>query len=307
MQFSLIVFMLLLVGIVLLIDLPYKRIFEKRPAKVNMSKVVLVQKRRRVVDKKQSQLEKHQASVLRAIEAAHVKLTWAKYMQLLIICALIGAGLGMLFDNAILSLVMACCLPILPKQILVLKGMSYSRELHSQIEDSLGIITNTYMQTADIRNAIESSLRRIEQPLKGILSDCANEIYLGGNAVVAISHMRNRIDNRQWTQWCDLLIQCQSDRGMRVLLPPMIAQLSAMRGIQAELDTTMANIWREHLIVSGIVVASIPFMMYLNVEWYNLLMNTLVGKIVVCLVFVTVFVATMYVLKVNKPISTMEV
>ena len=75
--------------------------------------------------------------------------------------------------------------------------------------------------------------------------------------------------------------------------------------IQEELNTQMYNIYKDHISVTLVVAANIPLMKFLNAEWYRLLTDTLVGQIIVALTFAVIFIATAYVIKVNKPVSVL--
>lgn len=287
---------------VLLFDLPVAKLFTIKK-RVSVSRHLFDQKRLHIVGKKKSWLEKHKENVLFAIQAGGSKLTWEKYIRLVAAFAIAGALFGALFENLLLSIAMTACFPCIPIQYLRLKGTSYKRYLHMQVENVLGIITNTYMQSEDILSAIVSNLSNQSNPLKEILSDFEMEIYVGNNTVTAIRHMRSKVDNRYFHEWCDRLIQCQSDRSLKVLLPPITEMLSDMRQIQAELDTAMMAVWRDHITISLVVGGSIPLMRMINADWYQYLTTTTLGKIIVCLTFVTIFVSTLYVMRVNKPVN----
>lgn len=57
--------------------------------------------------------------------------------------------------------------------------------------------------------------------------------------------------------------------------------------------------------VAGVVLASIPFMRFLNEEWYSVLVNTFAGKCIVAVVVTVIIFCIMYVVKVNKPVSSL--
>jgi hypothetical protein len=301
-MFSFVVFILLLIAILLFFPISIRTVLS-RTKRINLGKNLLAQKRAKIIKPKQSLLERHKADILRRIEAAHVQWIWTTYLKIAGGMSFTGLLFGAILDNSLLSGCMAVILPLLPSQYLKIKGIGYLRFLHMQIEDGLGLVTSAYMQSGDIRGAIDSTLPRLELPLKKVLADCANEIYLGAHTSDAIRRMKERVDDRYWREWCDILIQCQGDRTLKVLLPPLISQIADLRIIQAELDTTMANVWREHITISLLVAASVPLIRLLNVEWYALLTNTILGRIVVCMTYVAIFIATVVVLRVNKPVS----
>lgn len=72
-----------------------------------------------------------------------------------------------------------------------------------------------------------------------------------------------------------------------------------------ELNTQMYNIYKDHISVTLVVAANIPLMKFLNAQWYKLLTDTLAGQIIVALTFAVIFIATAYVIKINKPVSVL--
>ncbi len=300
MAFSIPIFLLVAVGILLLAPM------ERSKGRINVAKTVRASKRARIVSENAPVLSRLRESILLSIEQAGMRLSWHGYLSACFVAAFLGAGIGALTHNLPLSLVLTLMLPVIVTQYIKIKSLSYRSFLYMQIEDSLSIITSTYMQCENIRTALESCLDRVEAPLKNILADCANEIYLGTHAADALFRMRARVDNRSWRQWCDTVIQCQTDRRRMVLLPPIVQQLAAIRQAQSEQDTKTTQIWRDHIIMCLIAVGAIPFIRLLNADWYGLLVGTIWGKITIALVYGIVCISTLYAARVNKPIS-MEV
>lgn len=260
-------------------------------------------KRLRITGRRKSIWERHRDQVDKAIKEARMRMSWNTYLQMLFYCSLGGAVFGVLFDNVLLSVFMAVSLPMLPYRLLLLKGVAYRRHLHAQVEDALGMITATYMQSEDIYKAVRAHIPVLESPLKDLFSDFVNQVYVGTSIVQALSHIRGRVNNRFWHDWVDCLIQCQDDRDMKVLLPSIVDELAGMRRVQASLDTQMIAIWRDHILVSAMVGSSIPLMRLMSEEWYEYLTGTFFGRLVVVLTFASIFFSTLYVMRINKPLS----
>ena len=303
MNFYVVVFVLLLVGLFLLLGISLRQLIPKHEKKISVAGELFTEKRQRLLKPKYNRLERHKNNVEMAIRAGESKITFAKYLQAVVIFSILGFLLGLLFGNLLLSLSMAICLPCIPYQYLKMRSAGHKKQLISQMESAVSIITNTYLQCDDIRHAVRASLPNIDQPLKSILIELDTALLFGTNTIEALLHVRSRIESSTWREWIDRLIQCQENRSMKNLLPPIIADITDIRQIQEELDTKMADIWREHIVISVIVLGSIPLMRLLNAQWYNYLANTLLGQLVVALTFVVTFLATFYVIRVNQPIS----
>ncbi len=303
MNFYVFVFVLLLIGLFLLLGISPRQLIPKREKKISVGSELFAEKRQRLLKPKYNRIERHKNAVEMAIRAGESKITFAKYLQAVAVFSIAGFLLGLLFRNLLLSLSMAVCLPCIPFQYLKMRSAGHKKQLINQMESAVSIITNTYLQSDDIRYAVRASLPNIDQPLKSILTELDTALTFGANAVDALLEVRPRIESSTWREWIDRLIQCQESRSMKNLLPPIIADITDIRQIQEELDTKMADIWREHIMISVIVLGSIPMMRLLNAQWYSYLANTLLGQIVVSLTFVVTFATTFYVIRVNQPVS----
>lgn len=297
------VFLFMLTGLFLLTGVSLKTLIPKREKRISIINELFSEKRKSTANKDDGFFKKHKSNVELAILASESKLTFLQYLHAATVLSVLGFVLGLLFQNLLLGISMAACLPLAPYQYLKIRSAGFKKQLLIQMESAISIITNTYLQSNDLGSAVKDSLPSIEHPLNSILTDLHTDLTYGLSPEDALNKIRDRIESKTWREWIDRLKQCQHDHTMKSLLPPIIGDISDMREIQAELDTRMADIWREHIMISVFVLGSIPMMRFLNAEWYWYLTNTPIGKFIVALTFVVTFLSTFYVIKVNKPIS----
>jgi hypothetical protein len=118
--------------------------------------------------------------------------------------------------------------------------------------------------------------------------------------------MKLKTDNIYFSDWCDILIQCQDDRELKYVLPSIVAKLNSVKKIQVELDTVMYDIYKEYLYVAAIVILNIPLMYIINAEWARILFGTPIGKLAVAITFSVIFLASAYVVSVNRSLVRMS-
>lgn len=297
------VFLFMLTGLFLLTGVSVKAFIPKREKRISIVNELFSEKRKVLANKDDNLFKKHKNKVELAILAGEIKLTFMQYLQAVAVYSVGGLILGLLFQNLVLSVCMAVCLPFIPYQYLKFRSTGFKKQLVTQMESAISIITNTYLQSNDIRYAIHVSLPSIEHPLNRVLTDLDTDLTCGVNAVEALDKIRPRIESKTWREWIDRLKECQDNHSRKNLLPPIIGDITDTREIQAELDTKMADDWREHIMITIFCLGYIPALRFLNAEWYWLLTNTPIGRVLVALLFVVAFLATMYVLKINKPVS----
>lgn len=119
----------------------------------------------------------------------------------------------------------------------------------------------------------------------------------------ALRVMRSRIDNEVFREWCDAVSDCQNDRSLKSTLTPIVGKLSDMRNVNAELEYLIAEPRKEFLIMVIFVVGNIPLMYLLNKDWYDVLMHTLLGQIILSVTAAVIFVSAGFVVKLTRPIE----
>ena len=74
------------------------------------------------------------------------------------------------------------------------------------------------------------------------------------------------------------------------------------KALQEESDNALKKIWINFLTVVGLSF-SIPLMLkLLNADWYEIMVNTFTGKLILIVMFVYAIVAAFLVLRINKPL-----
>ncbi len=260
-------------------------------------------KRLNIAGKKLTKWEKFKANATAALE--HSKLSFTQYLYIMGGLSVTGAVLGLIWHgNIFLALVLVGGLPVIPWWILGVKTTRYKQWLSEQIETVLGIITNTYMSTDSITDAIKKNLPNIEMPLRKVFQDfVTSKTFIDSSDVRNIRRMREAVDNPFWREWCDVLILCQQDRLHKQSLSPIIKKMADVRQINEELATETAAIYKDFVSVEAVVLANIPMLRFLNKDWYDILVGTLGGQILIAITFLVAILGTAYVIKINKPAS----
>lgn len=115
--------------------------------------------------------------------------------------------------------------------------------------------------------------------------------------------MKRQIDNEVFSEWCDSLILCQNDRSLKSTLTPVVNKLSDMRVVNADLEYLVSGPRKEFITMAFLVIGNIPLLYMLNKAWYNSLMHTVVGQIILAITAVGIFISTAIVIKLTKPIE----
>lgn len=212
----------------------------------------------------------------------------------------ISAAIGNLF----LAPVLAIGLMFVPFWYVKTTATNYKKAISSELETALSIITTAYLRNEDIITSIEENVHYLNAPVKSVFENFISRIKLSNpDLTAAILDMKQHIDNEVFHEWCDSLILCQNDRSLKSTLTPIVNKLSDMRVVNADLEYMVTGPRKKFITMALLVIGNIPLLYMLNKTWYNSLMNTIPGQIILAVSAVGIFVATAIVIKLTKPIE----
>lgn len=212
----------------------------------------------------------------------------------------ISAAIGNLF----LAPVLAIGLMFVPFWYVKTTATNYKKAISSELETALSIITTAYLRNEDIITSIEENVHYLNAPVKSVFENFISRIKLSNpDLTAAILDMKQHIDNEVFHEWCDSLILCQNDRSLKSALTPIVNKLSDMRVVNADLEYMVTGPRKEFITMALLVIGNIPLLYMLNKAWYNSLMNTIPGQIILAVSAVGIFVAAAIVIKLTKPIE----
>ena len=193
------------------------------------------------------------------------------------------------------------CLPV---WYVKLTASHFKKDVSEELETALSIITTAYIRNEDIVTAVEENIAYLNPPIKDVFTDFLVQLKLIDSDVnKAIAGLKDKVDNDVFHEWCDALMLCQQDRSLKTTLTPIVTKLSDIRVVNSELELMLAEPRKEFIIMALLVIANIPIMYFLNKDWYDVLMHTAVGKIILSVDIAAIFISTAFVVKLTKPIE----
>ena len=221
-----------------------------------------------------------------------------------LLCFIGGATFAVMLGNMFLVPVMATGMMFVPFWYVKLMANSFKKEINSELETALSIITTAYLRCEDIITAVDENLEYLNPPAKVVFADFLSQVRLINPDIdAALRVMKTRIDNDVFREWVDAITACQHDRSLKTTLTPVVAKLSDIRVVNAELDYLIFEPRKEFITMLILVLANIPLMYFLNKDWYETLMHTLLGNVILAITAAVIFISTAFVLKLTKPIE----
>lgn len=220
---------------------------------------------------------------------------------LLMILGCVGA---IVIGNPFLTPVLAIALAMIPFLYLLRTVEQYEEQVKLELETGLSAITSSYERTMNLKSAVEENIDNLKPPVKGLFQSFLVEVsVINPDVKAAICHLRERVKDCVWEEWCDTLISCQDDSQLIGTLYPVVEKLTDMRIVNAELKVMISENKREYYIMALMVVANIPLLYFLNKEWYGALMYTTFGKVTLAICGAVMLFTFLRMQKYCKPVE----
>ena len=222
--------------------------------------------------------------------------------------AVIGFAAGclaaLLLGNAFLVPVLGLAFAYIPVFYIRATAGTYKKQLNSELETALSIITTSYLRTEDILTSVKENISFINPPVRAHFEEFITESELiNANTVSALNRLKLKIPNVIFHEWVNTLIRCQSDRTMKNTLLSSIQKFSDVRVVQSELDSSVASIKREAFMMMGLVAINVPLLYVINHDWFNTLVYTLQGKVTLAVCAAIVLFSFVRIMKLSAPIE----
>ncbi len=217
---------------------------------------------------------------------------------------IIGCVVAVAIDNLLLIPVFAIAFALIPFAFAKRTINYYDNHVSDELETALSIITTSYVRSDDIMTAVKENVQYLKPPVRAIFA-CfvAENSMISANIKQSIKHLREKVKNSIFKEWCDTLIACQDDRTLKDTLMPVVAKLTDVRLANNEIKGLLFAARTEYFMMAGMVMANIPLLYVLNKDWYNALMYTMLGKIVMAICAGAILVTALLMLRYTKPIE----
>lgn len=300
----LICFLLLAVGAVLLLKLTPERITGDLMRFVSPKQTL----RDKVLTRKGKKKSRKITVELRRIKDALEQT--GKGNQFAVACAaslllmIVGCVIAIMIDNPFLVPVFAIAFAMIPFIYAKRTVAYYDNHVKEELETALSIITTSYVRTDDIVSAVKENIQYLKPPVKDIFAGfVAENMMISSDVKQSIRHLKEKVNNSIFAEWCETLIACQDDRTLKDTLMPIVTKLTDVRIVNNEIKGMLSSARIEYYMMAGMVVGNIPLLYFLNKDWFNALMFTTLGKLVLAICGLVIIVTSVLMLRFTKQIE----
>ena len=221
-----------------------------------------------------------------------------------VVLMILGCILAIMIDNAFLIPVFAIAFAMITFAYAKRTVNYYDNHFKEELETSLSIITTSYVRTDDIVTAVKENMQHLKPPVKEIFAGfVAENMMISADIKQSIRHLKEKVSNSIFDEWCDTLIACQDDRTLKDTLMPIVAKLTDVRIVNNEIKEMLSAARTEYFMMAAMVVGNIPLLYFLNKDWYAALMYTTLGKIILAICGLTIVITAMLMFKYTKQVE----
>lgn len=221
-----------------------------------------------------------------------------------VVLMILGCILAIMIDNAFLIPVFAIAFAMIPFAYAKRTVNYYDNHIKEELETSLSIITTSYVRTDDIVTAVKENMQHLKPPVKEIFAGfVAENMMISSDIKQSIRHLKEKVSNSIFDEWCDTLIACQDDRTLKDTLMPIVSKLTDVRIVNNEIKGMLVAARTEYFMMAAMVVGNIPLLYFLNKDWYAALMDTTLGKIVLAVCGLAIIVTAMLMFRFTKQVE----
>ena len=216
----------------------------------------------------------------------------------------LGAVAALLLNNPFLIPILGAGFAFAPVWYLRSTAASYKKHLNEELESAISVITTSYLRSGDLLKSVRENIPYLNPPVKSHFEAFITESeMLNANMISTIHSLKMKIPNRIYHEWCNTLIQCQSDRSMKNTLSFTVQKFSDVRIIQSELEAIINEPKKEAFTMMLLVIANIPLLYFLNQSWFKTLLFTTPGKITLALCAALILFSFTRVMQLCRPVD----
>jgi Flp pilus assembly protein TadB len=222
--------------------------------------------------------------------------------------AVILGGLGVMaaigMGNYFLAPVLGVGLFLVPWWYVIYSKTAYLKNLNSELETTLSVVTNSYIRTENIIYAVEENIAAFGGDVKPVFERFLAEAkMLTADTKAALLRIKYNLGNNIFEEWIDALVACQDDKTLKSTLNPIVAKLSDVRVVTAEQEQILNEPMTEFIMMTVLTLVNFGIIRMINAEWFAYLYTTIPGQIAVAACFASIFISASAVIKLTRPIE----
>lgn len=271
----------------------------------NFGKILKENRRKEILKLKPSIKERLVKKIKNAIELSEIELNLDRFIFYTLIACIPGLVSGMVLRNPILMIIFSILSATIPFFYIQEKAKKKFRIIEENLPTSLGNIIAQFMSEEDFVIAVEKKLDQLPNPLNKYFTSFVNEVQVLNIGVVeALENLKEKVDNYYFKEFIDLAIQTEvQGEELKYTMLTIPEDLRDIQQVQGEFDLIRKKYVRNFIATLIFFPLNLLILRVGYKRYYDLLVNTLQGKIGLTLVVLVLIGCVYFLYKYNKPIK----
>ncbi len=216
----------------------------------------------------------------------------------------VGALIALLLNNPFMIPILGAGFAFTPIWYLRSTAAAYKKHLNEELETAVSVVTTSYLRCGDILKAVRENIPYMNPPVRSHFESFITESeMINANMISTLNSLKMKIPNQIYHEWCNTLIQCQSDRNMKNTLSFTVQKFSDVRIIQSDLEAIINEPRKEAITMMFLVIGNIPLLYILNHDWFETLIYSTPGKITLAICSAIVLFSFTRIMQLSRPIE----
>ncbi|WRS29011.1 hypothetical protein U6B65_14730 (plasmid) [Oscillospiraceae bacterium MB08-C2-2] len=291
------------VGIVVLLDfhplryLPHPKEVKKRLSEMGtkilaMRRVPLKTKVYKILGKKKDNIfVRTQNEALKTLERTGERSKAQRMERSCFFFSAAGICIGLLMGNYFLVPTLGAGLYFIPLWAIKLSYNGYIAHVNEELEVALSQITSSYMSSNNLISAVKENLGYINPPVYSAFERFVRTVEsIDPSIERGIVTLQGSFESNIFYEWCNALLQCQRDSGLKSTLQPHVNKFSRQKYMQEKQRTGQMMPFREYAIMCILAPACLFGLALFSPQWFSGLINNVAGQIVIAITVVVMIV-----------------
>ncbi|EOE7347215.1 hypothetical protein PV669_16430 [Clostridioides difficile] len=216
----------------------------------------------------------------------------------------IGILISITIRNYYLIPILSVGLSMLPFQYINFSAGFYRNQISEDLSISLSAITTAYSRNDDVIKSIEENVNLCNPSIKFAFDEFLIEVKcIRPDVVYSLENLKNKIDNDIFREWVKRAIKCQKDRTLKSLLMSTVSKFSIVKIYNEKIHHNTYLPVKRFALMTLITYGFLGSFFFMEKEWWNILTDTIQGKIGVSVIVLWTFISIVNIVKICMPID----
>ncbi|WP_240951486.1 type II secretion system F family protein [Caldanaerobacter subterraneus] len=264
-----------------------------------------VEKWEYIKPREKSYIEKINEKIKNTLIQGGFSIKLSEFYFISFVSGIVGWLVGSALKNFLVSLMLFAVFSYLPYKYFYTIANSYKKRINAQLENAVSIIIAAFQSREDLILAIKDNINNFQEPLKTYFIEFVNKVDKFGMPFdESIDELAVKIGHPIFDDFVKLAkIHYEKGGDTKYALLDIPEDFRDHKLIMSEIDAEISPVKILGYIFAATIPATLLFQRLTNKIYYDLLVNTTIGRITVFVAFLIFFITLYQIKKIDSQIK----